>query len=330
MDEDDIYGAELYGGMAASGGQDEAYEQRQGDAGGGDLEDNPSNSHLQELTETMAHQKQHIEELEAQLQTTASDRERWRAKAEASTSGRTNSDAAKQNARSGRSNEQRLQTELAAARQKEANLQAQVAEGVLEAVELRRQLHAARAAADPNIIQVRQLLLDPAVHREFQRLHHDAESKAQEIKQLKDELKAVSFSQESKAGRLLMAKCRALQDENEEMGRELSEGKVHALERQVALAKGYVDDMRKGYNELEDHCAALDEEAEDLQRQVFNLKREVKEMESRDAGWSRDKGGYMGNKPGGGPKYAGYNKRSLNHVESGPGSADRYNRKRPR
>lgn len=47
-----------------------------------------------------------------------------------------------------------LQAELAAARQKEANLQAQVAEGVLEAVELRRQLHAARAAADPNIIQV--------------------------------------------------------------------------------------------------------------------------------------------------------------------------------
>lgn len=54
-------------------------------------------------------------------------------------------------------------------------------------------------------------MLDPAVHREFQRLHHDAESKAQEIKQLKDELKAVAFSQESKAGRLLMAKCRTLQ-----------------------------------------------------------------------------------------------------------------------
>lgn len=52
------------------------------------------------------------------------------------------------------------------------------------------------------------------------------------------------------------------------MGRELSEGKVHALERQVALAKGFVDDMRKGYVELEDHCAALDEEAEDLQRQA--------------------------------------------------------------
>lgn len=62
-----------------------------------------------------------------------------------------------------------------------------------------------------------------------------------------------------------------MQDENEEMGRELSEGKVHALERQVALAKGFVDDMRKGYVELEDHCAALDEEAEDLQRQACSF-----------------------------------------------------------
>ena len=65
--------------------------------------------------------------------------------------------------------------------------------------------------------------------------------------------------------------------------------------------------------------------------QVFNLKREVKEMESKDSSWNRDKGGYMGgSKPGGGPKYTGNNKRGLIHIESGPGSADRYNRKRPR
>lgn len=35
-----------------------------------------------------------------------------------------------------------------------------------------------------------------------------------------------NFTQESKVGRQLMAKCRSLADENEEMGRELAEGKV--------------------------------------------------------------------------------------------------------
>ena len=59
--------------------------------------------------------------------------------------------------------------------------------------------------------QVRQLLLDPGVAREFERLKKDNEAKATEMKALKEELQAVGFSQESKAGRMLMLKCRALQ-----------------------------------------------------------------------------------------------------------------------
>lgn len=60
-------------------------------------------------------------------------------------------------------------------------------------------------------MQARQLLTDPAVAREFERLRGVAEVKAQEVRKLQEELQAVNFSQESKAGRLLMAKCRALQ-----------------------------------------------------------------------------------------------------------------------
>ena len=39
----------------------------------------------------------------------------------------------------------------------------------------------------------------------------ELEGKAKEVKGLQEELQAVQFSQESKAGRMLMAKCRALQ-----------------------------------------------------------------------------------------------------------------------
>lgn len=63
-------------------------------------------------------------------------------------------------------------------------------------------------------MQARQLLTDPAVAREFARLQEEAEAKAQEVRRLQEELQAVNFSQESKAGRLLMAKCRALQVSN--------------------------------------------------------------------------------------------------------------------
>lgn len=59
--------------------------------------------------------------------------------------------------------------------------------------------------------QVRQLLLDPAVQREFRKMRADADAKAHEAKLLHQELSAVAFSQESKTGRMLMAKCRTLQ-----------------------------------------------------------------------------------------------------------------------
>ena len=59
-----------------------------------------------------------------------------------------------------------------------------------------------------------------------------------------------------------------MQDENEEMGKELAEGKVHTLERQVALSKAYVEDMRGRYLELEDHAHALDAESEEMHQQV--------------------------------------------------------------
>lgn len=41
-----------------------------------------------------------------------------------------------------------------------------------------------------------------------------------------EELAVANFTQESKVGRQLMAKCRSLATENEEMGHELAEGKV--------------------------------------------------------------------------------------------------------
>lgn len=61
--------------------------------------------------------------------------------------------------------------------------------------------------------------------------------------------------------------AKPLQDENEEMGRELAEGRVHELERGAALAKGFADDLRRAYASLEDHTHTLDRENEDLQVQ---------------------------------------------------------------
>ena len=52
------------------------------------------------------------------------------------------------------------------------------------------------------------------------------EEKDKKIKELQDNIAAVSFTPQSKMGKMLMAKCRTLQEENEEIGNQANEGKV--------------------------------------------------------------------------------------------------------
>ncbi|GIM05202.1 hypothetical protein Vretimale_9641, partial [Volvox reticuliferus] len=182
-----------------------------------------------------------------------------------------------------KASESSAQEELRQLRRRDAALQMQLADRNLEALELRRELASAASAADPSVVQLKQLMLDPAVAREFSRLRSELEAAQAELATAREELAAVTFTQESKVGRQLMAKCRSLQEENEEMGRELAEGKAHLAEAAAALARSQADDMRAAYQELEDHCLVMEDEAEELQREIFALRSRVMELE-RDAG----------------------------------------------
>lgn len=53
------------------------------------------------------------------------------------------------------------------------------------------------------------------------------EEKDKKVKELQDNVAAVAFTPQSKMGKMLMAKCRTLQEENEEIGNQANEGKVH-------------------------------------------------------------------------------------------------------
>ncbi|KAL6750201.1 hypothetical protein V8C86DRAFT_3110040 [Haematococcus lacustris] len=201
-----------------------------------------------------------------------------------------------------------MQEELKELRRREAALQVALAERNLEAAELRREAGAAVVAGEASVVQLKQLLLDPAVSREYARLKGELEEAQRDVKKLQEELAVAHFSQESKIGRQLMTKCRALADENEEMGRELTEGKVHQLEAQLTLSKGFADELRAQLAELAEHCTALNEEMEGLQRESFALRRKISAQESEGPGGGGDfvfggrrPGGDMG--PGGGPPH---------------------------
>lgn len=55
------------------------------------------------------------------------------------------------------------------------------------------------------------------------------EEKDKKVKELQDNIAAMNFTPQSKMGKMLMAKCRTLQEENEEIGNQAAEGKVLLL-----------------------------------------------------------------------------------------------------
>ncbi|GFZ17438.1 FKBP12 interacting protein 37 [Actinidia rufa] len=77
------------------------------------------------------------------------------------------------------------------------------------------------------------------------------EEKDKKIKELQDNVAAVNFTPQSKMGKMLMAKCRTLQEENDEIGNQANEGKIHELGMKLALQKSQNAELRSQFEDIE-------------------------------------------------------------------------------
>lgn len=124
-----------------------------------------------------------------------------------------------------KSSEESLKEQLEKAKKREAAFIVTFAKREQEIAELKSAVRDLKTQLRPPSMQTRRLLLDPAIHEEFTRLKNLVEEKEKKIKELQDNVAAVNFTPSSKHGKMLMAKCRTLQEENEEIGAMASEGK---------------------------------------------------------------------------------------------------------
>nr|KAF6363937.1 WT1 associated protein [Pipistrellus kuhlii] len=81
----------------------------------------------------------------------------------------------------------------------------------------------------------------------------------------------------SQTGKKLMAKCRMLIQENQELGRQLSQGRIAQLEAELALQKKYSEELKSSQDELNDFIIQLDEEVEGMQSTILVLQQQLKE-----------------------------------------------------
>nr|CAI5850638.1 unnamed protein product [Callosobruchus analis] len=73
-----------------------------------------------------------------------------------------------------------------------------------------------------------------------------------------------------------MAKCRLLYQENEELGKITSSGRIAKLESDLALQKSFSEEVRQSQNELDSFLADLDEDVEGMQSTILYLQQELK------------------------------------------------------
>lgn len=127
----------------------------------------------------------------------------------------------------------------------------------------------------PNPNALRSALLDPAVNIIFQKLKGELKTTKAKLEETQNELGAWKFTVDSNTGKRLMAKCRLLYQENEDLGKLTSNGRLAKLEGDLALHKSFCGELKKSQSEVELIIQDLDEEVEGLTSTIIILQQEL-------------------------------------------------------
>lgn len=141
---------------------------------------------------------------------------------------------------------------------------------------LQCQLADLKASQGPNSSALRSTLLDPSVNVLLQLLRQELVTTRTRLEETQNELSAWKFTPDSNTGKRLMAKCRLLYQENEELGKMTSSGRLAKLEGELALQKSFSEEVKKSQTELDEFLQDLDEDVEGMQSTIYYLQQELR------------------------------------------------------
>merc|ERR1719391_350880 len=131
--------------------------------------------------------------------------------------------------------------------------------------------------AELKAAQLRQTLIDPAVNLAIQKLTKECDQQKKAAEEAQNELAAWKFTPDSATGKRLMAKCRQLYQENEDLGKMIASGRLAKLEGELALQKNLTEEMKKNQLEMDEFMAELDEDVEGMQSTIYYLQQQLRE-----------------------------------------------------
>ncbi|KAL7738095.1 hypothetical protein ACLKA6_006442 [Drosophila palustris] len=175
----------------------------------------------------------------------------------------------------------RLGLQCADAQRREKILMRRLANKEQEFQDYVSQIAEYKAQQAPTALALRTALLDPAVNLLFERLKKELKATKSKLEETQNELSAWKFTPDSNTGKRLMAKCRLLYQENEELGKMTSNGRLAKLESELAMQKSFSEEVKKSQSELDDFLQELDEDVEGMQSTILFLQQELKTTRDR-------------------------------------------------
>ncbi|XP_055917139.1 pre-mRNA-splicing regulator female-lethal(2)D [Eupeodes corollae] len=175
----------------------------------------------------------------------------------------------------------RVQQQFTDAQRREKILMRRLANKEQEFQDYVSQIAEYKAAQAPGPAALRSALLDPAVNLLFEKLKKELQATKAKLEDTQQELSAWKFTPDSNTGKRLMAKCRLLYQENEELGKMTSNGRLAKLETELAMQKSFAEEVKKSQSELDDFLQELDEDVEGMQSTILFLQQELKTTRDR-------------------------------------------------
>ncbi|XP_023488717.1 pre-mRNA-splicing regulator WTAP isoform X2 [Equus przewalskii] len=176
-----------------------------------------------------------------------------------------------------RESEEKLKQQQQESARRENILVMRLATKEQEMQECTTQIQYLKQVQQPSVAQLRSTMVDPAINLFFLKMKGELEQTKDKLEQAQNELSAWKFTPDSQTGKKLMAKCRMLIQENQELGRQLSQGRIAQLEAELALQKKYSEELKSSQDELNDFIIQLDEEVEGMQSTILVLQQQLRE-----------------------------------------------------
>lgn len=124
---------------------------------------------------------------------------------------------------------------------------------------------------------------DPALNNEFKIMRELLQEKDKKIQKLEEELKGSQFGQNTAPGKKLIDKCKMLQDQNEELGKEITDGVIQNYKMEIAEYKKKIAENVYEMHKLKEENAEFKKDNIILEDTIESYKKILKETKASNA-----------------------------------------------